>query len=663
MTFEALTPPLALAVGALGATRLASAALRSSDSELPFAFRIVGGVALVTALAGWLVAAHAYSRSAALVLLGICALGFLVAPRGRQLPPREPRSALGVAGALCLALVAVFVLARALAGLRHPHYNPCDDWVVYLHFPRLLLESGGFDEPFSMRRLGVLGAGPLLQGFFWPGFGVSANALADSVFGQIAVVGGAFAAHDAFARDDAPRWQRLAFVLVALLASLTIPHLNTLPTLLPYGGTLILLALHARLVLRDPSPQSARDALLWGVLAAWLIGLRVSNAPLPAALWAFELARGAWLRDRARLRLSAIAALATGVALLPFCLSLWQSSGTPLFPLFAGNHRFPSLFTEPLTDRQLLYYVLECLLANRVPFLAALAAVAFVRREQRVLVAEVAAATGLLLVSNALATTAFDSFTVLRYCAPLALPAFLLLGASIAFAQGRVVPRWPRAALVAIAAAWALVPVTTHRVFDAVPFSQGSIAVEHTGEWLAGLRRLAQDPFTLEDFGGRPPYEEAQRLLPPGARVVSTAEQAYLWRHDLLVVHSLDCLGQASPDPGMPFFEGAEAMASYFTSLGYTHLAFTPPRRSFCLYSDKHWLSHKTKGQWMWRMWAPYFLDFMATQRELARTREVVFRGPTLVVVDLRKRAGAQESGVRLDPAEALRPVAVLERP
>ena len=195
--------------------------------------------------------------------------------------------------------------------------------------------------------------------------------------------------------------------------------------------------------------------------------------------------------------------------------------------------------------------------------------------------------------------------------------------------------------MAAIAAGWLVVPVTTHRVFEPVPFSQGGIGLEQSAEWLAGLRRFADDPLLLEDFGGRPPYEEAERLLPPEARVVSTAEQAYLWRHDLHTIHSLDCLGQASPDPGMPFFQGAEAMAAYFSSLGYTHLAFTPPRRSFCLYSDRHWLSHQTKGQWMWRMWAPYFLDFMGTQRELARTRTVVFRGRTLVVVDLRRRATA----------------------
>jgi hypothetical protein len=641
---DALALPLALVVGALGASRLTSALARSDDAALPVAARVTIGVAALSALAGVAVAAHLYSRAVALLLLGIAAGGLLGARRPRD-PAGTARARFRVADALWLAPTVVFLGARTLGGLRHPHYNPCDDWVVYLHFPRLLLESGGFDEPFSMRRLGVLGAGPFVQGFFWPALGISANTVADAVFGQIAVVGGALTLRDALARPDAPRWHALAFVLLALAVSVTIPHLNTLPTLLPYGGTLLLLALHARLVLRAPDAASTRDALLFGVLAAWLIGLRVSNAPLPAALWALELARAAWQRDRARLRLGAVAALATGAALLPWCLSLWQSSGTPLFPLFRGNHRFASLFSEPLTPRQLARYVAECLTANRAPFLAALAALAFARREQRALVAQVFLATGALLVSAALGATAFDSFTVLRYCAPLALPAFLAFGAIVALEPASPAARWRRGALVAIAAAWLLMPVMTHRVFSETPFSQGGIALRQTGEWLDGLRRFVADPFTPDEFGGRRPYEEAQRLLPPEARVVSAAEQAYLWRHDLHVVHSLDCLGQASPDPGMPFFAGAEAMASYFESLGYTHLAFTPPRRSFCLYSDTHWRSHKTKGQWMWRMWAPYFLDFMATQRELARTREVVFRGPTLVVLDLRARRAAEAPG------------------
>lgn len=641
MGLEAVALPLALVVGALGATRLACAALRSDDADLSLAARVTCGIALLSAAAGWLVAAHVYSRSAALAGLGAAGMGLLMGKRRRgasQLatdssPPQRVRDG------LLLALVSAVVLARMLGALRFPHYNPCDDWVVYLHFPRLLLETGSFDEPFSMRRLGVLGAGPFVQGFFWPSLGISANAMADVVFGQLAIVAGAVALRDACAPAARSLGAASALALLALLATLTIPYLNTLPMLLPFGVTLLLLVMHARAVMREPDSSSPRDAMLFGALAALLIGLRVSNAVVPAVLWSLELARAAIRRDRVRLRLSGIAALSTGFALAPWCVALWHSSATPLFPLFRGDYRFPSLFTEPLTVRQTTRYVVECVLATRVLFVVGLAGIACARRGVRVIAIQVALTMIALVVSTAVSMTAFDSWTVLRYCGALVVPALVVLGALIAFSAER--SRSWRPALAALAASWLLVPITTHRVFDAERFSLLGFAQKAAGEWAVALRNGVHDGFTLEDFGGRPPYAEAQRRLPAGARVVSTAEQAYLWRHDLHTVHSLDCLGQVSPEPGMPFFEGAEAMASYFISLGYTHLAFTPPRRSFCLYSDTHWLAHRTKGQWMWRQWAPYFLDFMGTQRELAHTRQVLFRGPTLVVVDLRKRTEA----------------------
>ncbi len=643
MSPAALLLPLALALAALGAVYLSCAALRSDARDDSLAARITLGIALITPFAGILVAGHVYSRAAALAILGVAGAGWLLAgpPSARPAGPAQPSrwsAAVGVG-------IAAFVVVRAAAALRYPRYHPCDDWVVYLHFPRLLLESGGFDEPFGMRRLGVLGAGPFLQGFFWPYFGVSANAVADAVFGQIAVIGGAIAVRRAIAPAYHSRTADLAFALVALLASLTIPHLNTLPVLLPFGGTLLLAALHARNASLDPSRAAARrDALLFGVLAAWLIGLRVSNAVFPAALWAMDFARGLWTKDRMRLRNGALAAAATALALAPWSAALWHSSKTPLFPLFLGNYRFASIFSEPLSDRQVLAFVAECLAVNRIPMLALLVGVVWVAaRSLRGMCVQLAAAVIALVVATAVATTAFDSYTVLRYCAPLALPAFLVLGAAVVFGSGSGPRGWATPAVVAIAAAWLLVPVTAHLALEPTRFSNAWNTGRHLGEWAWGLQRLAAAPLGREDFGGQPQYEEAQRRLPTGARVVSAAEQAYLWRHDIFTVHGLDCLGQASPDPGMPFFKGAEAVADYFTSLGYTHLAFTPPRRSQCLYSNAFWLAHRTKGQWMWRQWAPYFLDFMRTQQALARSRKVVFRGPTLVVVDLRERSRVEQ--------------------
>jgi hypothetical protein len=330
--------------------------------------------------------------------------------------------------------------------------------------------------------------------------------------------------------------------------------------------------------------------------------------------------------------------VATGLALLPWSVSLWLSSNTPLFPLFAGNFRSPTSFSEPLRAKALASYVLECLNACRIFILALLACLALHRRQHRWIAAQLLVASVLLVAANALTLTAFDSYTVLRYCAPLVVPALIVLGALVWFSAGQDQASWKRYALAAIAAAWLFAPATTHLAFEEFRFAQIEIAKAQARYWLAGNARLLQENFALEDLGGAEPYSHAQALLPPEARLVSTAERAYLWRRDAHTIHSLDFLGQASPDPGMPFFKGAEPVADYFQALGYTHLAFTPPRGSLCLYAASHWLEHRQKGQWMWRAWAPYFLDFMRTQRELARTRRVVFRGPTLVVVDLRVR-------------------------
>jgi len=143
--------------------------------------------------------------------------------------------------------------------------------------------------------------------------------------------------------------------------------------------------------------------------------------------------------------------------------------------------------------------------------------------------------------------------------------------------------RWRRSALAASALVWWLAPATTHRVYDANRFSLLEFAADDAREWAFALHKLVRDGFTLESVKGAANIRAAQAALPVNARVVSTAEQPWEWRYDAQTIHSLDFLGPTSPSPGMPFFRGPEALAEYLTSLGYTHLAFTRPRRSLCL--------------------------------------------------------------------------------
>jgi hypothetical protein len=147
--------------------------------------------------------------------------------------------------------------------------------------------------------------------------------------------------------------------------------------------------------------------------------------------------------------------------------------------------------------------------------------------------------------------------------------------------------------------------------------------------WRSGLK--------VREYSGRSDYEEAQALLPADARLVSSAEKPFFFRFDRQVLHTLDCLGQVSPAPGMPFFQGPEAVAQYLRGLGYTHLAFTPARAGECLYSREHWEDKRANSTLLWQQWAPYFLDFMENAERLEATRPVLFKSWDLVVIDLRE--------------------------
>jgi hypothetical protein len=136
-------------------------------------------------------------------------------------------------------------------------------------------------------------------------------------------------------------------------------------------------------------------------------------------------------------------------------------------------------------------------------------------------------------------------------------------------------------------------------------------------------------------------FAEAQASLEAGARVLSAVSKPFFWRFDRHVIHSVDCPGQASPPPGMPFFQGPDALAGYLLDLGYTHLAFSPPRLDPCLYSLANWSAAEHSGAFLWEAWAPYLLDFLRNEQALAAKLGTVYRSRDVVVVDLRRARGA----------------------
>jgi hypothetical protein len=438
-----------------------------------------------------------------------------------------------------------------------------------------------------------------------------------------------------------------AFGLAALLASLTIWNINTVPVLLPMGGALVLILLTRRMTEADAGGR--RAALAWGLVAAWLIGLRTINVSFAALIWLVSAVVATRRRDREQGVRLGIAALATLVALLPWCLTLWRSSGTPLFPLIAGNYRYEGLLSAPFDLAGVLAYVGDSLWASRVWIIAVMAGLVLPRPGNRLLAFQIVAALVVMVTVTAASLTALDSFTIQRYCAPfLAAAVVFLAGAALVNEDGarsgagpsRHQPVW----LLGTLLLWLAVPVAVNVEGDTVWMPNiGPVEVNLTKRgksavevWRSGLK--------VREYSGRARYADAQSLLPADARLVSAAEKPFFFRLDRQVVHTLDCLGQVSPAPGMPFFQGPEPLARYLRDLGYTHLAFTPSSAGDCLYSREHWEDKRKNGTLLWRNWAPYFLDFMENTARLEATHPVLFKSGDLVLIDLREQGTGSES-------------------
>jgi hypothetical protein len=408
---------------------------------------------------------------------------------------------------------------------------------------------------------------------------------------------------------------------------------------------------------------SLRVAMAWGLVAAWLIGLRTSNVAFPAGLWLVSALVAARHRDREQGLRLAIAGIATLVGLLPWCLALWWSSGTPLFPLMAGNFRFEGgLYSVPLDGPALIALVGDRLWVSRVWIIAAIGLIAALRPCVRLLSVQVVAALVLLVAGSAAATTGLDAITIHRLSASFLAAGLVFFSAAIVVTDppspeaGRAVPRWKLQLLGLWAglALWFVLPVALPVGAWPVPYSNGSIFTFHGGQRLQAAVlawRLGQ---RIEDFH-QEEYELAQALLPADARLVSAAERPFLFRFDQQVIHTLDFPfpGIVSPAPGMPFFQGPEAVAQYLRELGYTHLAFSPTlfshtRELFGWETAKPYICYRN-----FDALRPYFLDFMLNAENLEQRYPVTYRTEAIVLIELgqpRELTGAPASQSPPDP-------------
>jgi hypothetical protein len=618
---------------------------RRVDPGADAGLHLAWGAAVIMAAAGWLMSVGALTRPAVLALIAVGLAAHLhreaTAPApslviaGRWLAGLTARPQVAAFWLLAGAIAAVNLLA-ALAQLDG---NVFDDDVIYTPLTRRLLEVGDIDEPYSFRRLSAYGGQTVLQAL-GAARGTLANLfLVDGGLFQLVtlglVVGLASERSAGPASRGGPSGPELGLGLLVLVV-LLLPS-TAVNTASYWTGVALFLALYRTLARAAAATRPAGLFVTAGAVAAAACTLRQSYLPVAllflGLVLVFRLA-AAPAGARAAERRLWLAALAGGaVALVPYLISAYRSNQTFLYPFWSGTGN-PNVHMRPAVPdlwHELQFFIEVALEPDPIRVMVPLAPLLLLiadRRAGRPLTAlTIASGLGFLLLVHSFLLSVPQNLWRYAFGYATALVLVLVAEATRDGADDRGVQA-PAFGPIVILACLVIQLAVSSRGLAKEYRDVAADLVAAAGTRHADLGTPAQ----------RQLHAELQALLPAGAPLVVMLDEPFHLDHRRNPIANLDTPGFASPGPGMPFFEGAEAVAGYFGSQDVRYLAFVRGDRSRYMYRRDYWLHRMFFDTELWRMQAAYAVDCIDNLAALAATRRVLFERDGIVLVDLEAR-------------------------
>jgi hypothetical protein len=516
--------------------------------------------------------------------------------------------------------------------------NLWDDRISYFEFPVQLLGSGTLDEPFSIHRVLNLGGQPflgamvLVRGTVWNlhavDGGLSYAVLFGLVLGQ--------------ARLPSRPWTVATTVGLTLLLSLSLKIHNIGAEL---TGAVFFFALFR---LFDTPPERDRpwaSGVAVGIVAAAACTLRQNFILAVGAILAVHYLWSliAPLVDRARVVREAVAAAgALFLALAAWLLFASRSSGTLLYPLFAGNTRPDFGLLDSVSRLEELRGFMDNvtfeapagvgLTFATIPFL--LGKDRSARATQTVFVGSLLGGLGVIHALRSID----DRESVGRYYFAFAFAYALgasMVATSLASRGTRSSSRYFAAGAVALAAIVAHLGAMHDGIRDLYEAEVAAIVARNDGvpaDTHPGLDGL---------------YAEIQRSVPAGAPLLVLLDEPFRLDFKRNRVMNLDQPGGVSPGRALPIGQGEDALADYLLAQGVRYIAFRIDGSS-PEYSREKWLTHSrtpapvvrngySRGTLLQSM-SRFYLDVFDNLGRLSTTRRKLFARDNYFVLDLHDR-------------------------
>ena len=541
------------------------------------------------------------------------------------------------------AFLGVAVLLRYLGGTSDVSSNPFDDDVAYWPLAKQLFDRGTLIDPFSFRRMSTLGGQALYQAALL----VRVPVLHINVFDRgmcFALSAGLLASH----RTGGAKAPILARVVsVAFLVVLPNTSINGASY---YSGLAFFLAFFQTLERLPsssflPARAAAVRLLPIALTGAALCTLRQNYQAVVALVLVFSYGLAA-LRARKEgvrpiLVEGAVCLGLIGLFVLPWLVLLYRSSDTFLFPIMKGTFRagvavqsakdglmpfvrfFAEIWAHPDPITTLPLFMLVGLAVRETS-------------ARRPLAAQWLGG----FFSIAMLVQAFslsNAPDLARYDFGFATASALLTWHTVVAAAARR----PRMSPFASAA-----PVALLAFALSAPLLETQAATPNGGRIkktvLTPLRDLDEMlrrtvPTQLESpVAGA--YHRLQAKVPERSRLVIMLDEPYFLDYARNEIWNLDMPAAASPAPGIPCFQGPEAVAKYFLAQGIRHVGFVLADRSAYLYRTDVWFEHLFGTEEIWRVYAPYMVDVMTNLAALAESRLRIHEEAGMVLLDLETR-------------------------
>ena len=507
-------------------------------------------------------------------------------------------------------------------------FNTSDDYHAYLVFPHKMLQLGSMGlEPFSERRMTSLGGQSFLHTFIVSVLSDTNLNIIDPSLALIITIGLIIG----FLKENQASTRRVIFTTLLVLL-IAVPKANTTSMMLPVA---LFLSLFRTLDSKEIDRSSwVSNACIIALISAAICTLKSSL--IPASVIVFAVTYLCYfISSNTKLKVVwefGLATVLVGIFLLPWMISLYQSSGTLLYPLLGkGYHAsaygitFKSGATLLGTVKTALgafrgIYVfililLGCLSLSIRPLkFANLPAESSFSNRQAPLSMTVAALVATVVVG--VLTENADPF---RYSFSHLFPAIIILIMLAMTDTGGLNKNGiPNFFIVAVFCAGLTISYNWDITKNTYSAYVKNIKFGLTNPSLVSAKQKLQ-------------YAELQQSIPQGETVLTRLDAPFILDFKRNQLFLADWPGGASLPPGMPAFKGPEALGNYLVSKSIRYIAYSS-------WSLNHPADVDTSGPGLsswFRLQSQLSHDFRDNVQQLAKTRKKLYEDGENFVLDL----------------------------